>query len=125
MVEGAFFLEAVCFADRLVEIDRKGCGAGSRAGRPGPPQESPADPVELANVAPAEAPQERAEGGGRLDREAQDPAGAAGAQRVRVVDRVAAREGRHDEGQQLVAAVRRAGPSPEVEVAVDEFPQAG
>ncbi len=40
-------------------------------------------------MAPAEAPQERPEGGRRLHAEAQDPAGAASPQGVRVVDAVA------------------------------------
>jgi len=50
---------------------------GSRLGRPGPGEEMPSDGVELADVAPAEAAQERAEGRRRLDREAEDPGRAA------------------------------------------------
>ena len=101
-----------------------GAVAGSGAGGPGPREQLPADPVELADVAPAEAAQERAQGRGRLDREAQHPLRAAGAQGVRVVDVVAARERRHHERQELVADVGPAGRRPEVEVLVDELPQA-
>jgi hypothetical protein len=44
------------------------------------------DGVELADVAPAEAAQERAERRGRLDREAEDPRRPAGPECGRVVD---------------------------------------
>ena len=96
----------------------------SRPGRPGSGEEFAGDAVELADVTPAEAAQERAQGGGGLDAEAQDPAGSAGAQGVRIVDRVATREGRHDEGQELVADVRRAGGAPQVEEPIDQSLQA-
>jgi hypothetical protein len=82
----------------------------------------PADRVELADVAPAEAAQERAQGGEGFDAEAQDPAGCAGAQGVRIVDRVATRERGHDEGQELVADVRRAGGAPQVEEPIGAAP---
>ena len=50
-------------------------------------------------------------------------AGAAGAQRSGVVDAVAARERRGDQGQQLVAGVRPPRRVTEVEVAVGELLQ--
>jgi len=75
-------------------------------------------------VAPAEAAQERPEGRGGLDGEAEDPLGVARPQGVRIVDAVTAGEGREDEGQQLVADVRPAGRSAEVEVGLDELAQA-
>ena len=124
VVEGALLLEAVGLADRRVEVDGQRSVAGSGTRRPGPREQLPADPVELAHVAPAEAAQERAQRGGRLDREAQDPGRAAGPQRVRVVDAVATRERRHDERQQLVADVGAAGLVAQVEVLVDEPLQA-
>jgi hypothetical protein len=74
-------------------------------------------------VTPAEAPQERPQGGGRLDAEAQDSLGAAGAQGVRVVDAVAAVEGRHDERQELVSDIRPTGPGAEVKVLVNQLLQ--
>ena len=117
-------IEAVGLADRRVEIDRQGIGARPCAGRPGPGEEFPADPVELADVAPAEAAQERAEGRGGLDREAQDPARAAGTKGPRVINAVAARERRNDECEQHVARVRRAGLGAEIEVLLDECLQA-
>ena len=62
------------------------------------------------------------QGGGGFDAEAQDPAGSAGAQGVRIVDRVATRERGHDEGQELVADVRRAGGAPQVEEPIGPAP---
>ena len=74
----------------------------------------PSDGVELADVAPAEAAQERAQGGGGLHAEAKDSLGAAGPQRVRIVDAVAAGKRGHDKRQELVAGVPPAGPITEV-----------
>ena len=71
-------------------------------------------------MAPAEATQERPEGRGRLDAEAQDPLRPTGAQCVRIVDAVAPGEGRHDEGQELVTWVRPAELVTEIEMLVDE-----
>ena len=105
VVPGTLLLEAVGLADRRVEIDRERFTARTGAGRPGPGEELAADPVELADVAPAEAAQERAHGRGGLDREAEDPLRAASPKRIHVVDAVAARERRQDEGQELVAGV--------------------
>ena len=53
-------------------------------------------------MAPGEAPQKRAQGRCRLDREPRNPVRAAGPQRAGVVDAVATLEGRQDEGQELV-----------------------
>jgi hypothetical protein len=123
MVEGTLLRQTVRLADRRVEIDREGCGSRSGTGGPGSGQQLAADPVELANVAPGEAPQERAEGRGGLDAEAEDPLGATGSQGVRVVDAVAAGEGRHDQGQELVADVRSTGLVAEVEIRIHELTQ--
>ena len=122
-VGAAFLSETVRLADGRVQIDRERLRSGSRTGGPGPGEQLAADAVELANVAPAEAAQERAEGGRRLDGEAQHPARATGAQGVRVIDAVAAREGGHDERQELVAWVRPAGRRTEIEVPLNELPQ--
>jgi hypothetical protein len=84
----------------------------------------PSDGVELADVAPAEAAQERAEGGHRLDREVEDPRRPARPECGRVVDAVTARERRHDEREQLVADVRPTDRLPEVQVRLDELAQA-
>ena len=61
VVDGAFLGQAARFADRRVEADREGRGPGSGSGGPDSPEDLPAHPVELADVAPAEAAQERAE----------------------------------------------------------------
>ena len=123
MVEGALLLEAIRLADGRVEIDRERLGSGSGTGRPGPREELPADPVELADVAPAEAPQERPQRRGGLDREAQHPLRAAGPQGICIVDAVTAGEGREDEGQELVADMRPARLVAEVEMPVHELPE--
>jgi hypothetical protein len=120
----ALLREPVRLADRGVEIDRERSSTRTRACRPGSREEMPADRVELADVAPAEAAQERAQGGGGLEGEAQDPAGSAGAQGVRIVDAVAARERGHDERQKLVADVRPAGGAAEVEEPIYQSLQA-
>ena len=95
----------------------------SRSGRPGAGEQLAADAVELADVAPAEAAQEGSEGGRRLDGATEHARRPAGAQRSRVVDALAARERRGDQGQQLVASVRPARRVTEVEVAVGELLQ--
>ena len=84
----------------------------------------PGHGVKLADVAPAEAAQERAERGRGLHPEAEDLRRAPGAQGGRVVDRVASRERRRDERQRLVPDVRPTGCLPEVEVPLDQFLQA-
>ena len=124
VVEGALLLEAVRLADRRVEVDREGSIAGTGSGRPGPGEEMPADGIELADVAPAEAAQERAEGGRRLHDEPEDAPRPARPERRRVVYTVTTREGRGDEGEHLVAGVRATGCPAEVEMFVDECPEA-
>ncbi|GAC1669534.1 MAG: hypothetical protein NVS9B8_12400 [Candidatus Limnocylindrales bacterium] len=120
VVAGALLLEAVRLADRRVEIDRERIGDRTGTGRPGPGEELPTDPVELADVTPAKAAQERAQGRGRLDGEAEDPLRPAGPQGIRVVDAIAARERRHDERQELLADVRPTGFGAQVQMLVDE-----
>ena len=66
---------------------------------------SPAHPVQLADVAPTEAAQEGAQGGGCLDRAAQGAGRPSGAQRIGVVDAVAASQRGSDQGHHLVASV--------------------
>ena len=63
------------------------------------------------------------EGGRRLDGATEHARRPAGAQRSGVVDALAARERRGDQGQQLVAGVRPARRVTEVEVAVGELLQ--
>ena len=71
--------------------------AGSGPSRPGPGQQLPADPIQLAGMAPPEAAQERPQslpsrkrgGGWRLDHAAESAGRPAGAQHVGVVNAVA------------------------------------
>jgi hypothetical protein len=91
-----------------------------KGAEPGP---APA-PQARADVAPGEAAQEGAQGGGGLDAEAQDPAGSAGAEGLGVVDAVATCERGHQERQELVPHVRPAGGPAEVEEPLDQLLQA-
>jgi len=79
----------------------------------------PGDGIELADMAPAEAAQERAERRCRLDREAEDPRRPARPERGRAVDAITTGERRHHEREQLVPDVRPARRLPEVEVGLD------
>ena len=81
-------------------------------------------PVELTDVAPPEAAQEGAQGGWRLDRAAQGAGRPPGAQRIGVVDAVSARQRRRNQGHQLVSGVGPPRRATEIEVIVNEFPQA-
>ena len=123
VVEGALLLEAVGLADRRIEVDRQGPGTGTGTRLPGAAEQLAADRVELPDVAPAEAAQERAHRRGGLDREAQDTSGATGAQGVHVVDVVAAGQGGHDQRQDLVADVGPTGLGAQVQVLVDQLLQ--
>ena len=124
VVPGPFLLEPAGLADGGVQIDGQGIAAGPRSGRPGPLEQFAADPVELAHGAPGEAAQERAQGGRRLDPEAQHPARATGPQRIGIIDDVAARERRQHQRQELVADVGPAHCRPQVEVLIDQLPEA-
>ena len=87
-------------------------------------QQLAAHPVQLTDMAPPEAAQEGAQGGWRLDRAAQGAGRPPGAQHIGVVDAVAARQRGSDQRQQFVPRVRPPRCAAEVEVMVDEFPQA-
>ena len=57
--------QPIGLADGGVQVDGQRPGAGSRTSRPGPGQQLAAHPVQLADMAPPEAAQEGAQGGGR------------------------------------------------------------
>ena len=121
---GTLLGQAVGLAERRVEVDRERRVAWSRPGRPAAGEQLAAEAVELADVAPAEAAQEGPEGGRRLHGAAEHAPGAAGAHRIGVVDAVATRERRGDQGQQLVAGVRPPRCVTEIELGVRQFTQA-
>ena len=75
-------------------------------------------------MAPPEAAQEGAQGGGCLDWAAQGAGGPTGAQHVGVVDAVATSQRRRNQGHHLVARVRPARGAAQVEMVVDQFGQA-
>ena len=74
-------------------------------------------------MAPPEATQESAQGGWRLHRAAQGAGCRPGAQRIGVVNAVAARQCRRKQGHHLVAGVGPPRRAAEIEVIVYEFPQ--
>ena len=116
--------EAVGLAHRRIEVDGEWRLAGSGPGGPGAGEQRATDAVELADVAPAEAAEKGAERGRRLDGASENALCAAGAQRIGVVDAIAARQRGGDECRDLVSRVRPARCVAEVEVTVDELPQA-
>ena len=73
---------------------------------------------------PPETAQEGAQGGWRLDHAAENTDRPTSTQRISVVDEVAARQRGSDQRQQFVPRVRPPRCAAEVEVMVDEFPQA-
>ena len=115
--------QTVCLADRRIQVDGEWRVAGSGPSRPGPCQQLAADPIQLADVAPPEAAQERPQGGWRLDYAAQGLGGSPGAQHVGVVNAVAARQRRRHQGQHLVARVRPPRRIAQVQVMVNQFTQ--
>ena len=88
-----------------------------------PGQQLAAHSVQLADMAPAEAAQEGTESGGRLDHAVQHPTGAAGTQRIGVVDAVSPCQRGGHQGHQLVARVGPPWRISQVQVVVNEFPQ--
>ena len=80
-------------------------GPAPASGLPGPGQQLAAHPVQLADVAPPETAQEGAQGGWRLDCAAENAGRPTGAQRIGVVDAVAAGQRRCDQRHHLVAGV--------------------
>ena len=101
-----------------------GPSPGPPTGGPGPGQQFPAHPVQLADMAPPEAAQERPQGGGRFDHAPQHRGGPPRTQRIGVVYAVAARQRRGHQRQQLVSHVGPPRRIPKVEVKVNEFLQA-
>ena len=75
-------------------------------------------------MAPPEAAQEGSQGGWRLDHAVENTGRPAGAQRIGVVDAVAARQRRRNQGHQLIAGVGPPRRAAGIEVMVYEFPQA-
>ena len=74
-------------------------------------------------MAPTETPQEGPQGGRCLDRAAQHLLGSPSAQRVGIVDAVAASQSRRHQGQHLVAGVGSTRRISQVNMVVDEFTQ--
>ena len=78
VVAGALLGQSVGLADRRIKVDGEWCVAGSGTGLPDPGQQLAAHAVQLADMAPPEAAQERAQGGGSLSRETEHAGGPAG-----------------------------------------------
>ena len=117
-------MEPVGLADGGVKVDGEWCVAGSGASQPSPCQQLAAYPVQLADVAPPEAAQEGAQCGWRLDHAPQHRGGPPRAQRIGVVDAVAARQRRGHQGHHLVAGVGPAWGPAQVQMPVNQLGQA-
>ena len=120
---GALLAQSVGLADGGVQVDGQRLIAGTRASGPGPRQQLPAHPIQLAHVPPPEAAQEGPQGGWRLHRTAQHPPGPAGTQRVGIVDAVPTGQRRGNQGQHLVCRVRASRRISQVKVTVHQFTQ--
>ena len=101
----------------------RGPSPGPAPACPGPGQQLAAHPVQLADMAPPEAAQEGTQGGWRLDHAAEGAGGPAGAQRVGVVDAVAARQRGGHQSRNLIARIGSAWRIAEVEVPVNQLGQ--
>ena len=110
-------------AEGGVQVDGQRIIAGTRPSGPGPSQQLPAHPIQLAHVAPPEAAQEGSQRGRRLDYTAQHPIGSPCAQRVGVGDAVATGQCRRHQGQELVSRVGTARRTAQVNVVVHQLAQ--
>ncbi len=110
-------------ADGGVQVDGQRIIARSGPSRPGPSQRLPAHPIQLADMAPPETPQEGAQRGWCLDRADQHLLTLASPQRVGVIDAVATGQGRRHQGQQLVAGIGPTRRVSQVTVVVHQFAQ--
>ena len=124
VVAGTLLGQPVSLADGGVQVDGQGCVAWSRSSSPGPGQQLPAHPIQLADVAPPETAQEGPQGGWHLDHAADGASRPAGAQHVGVVNAVAPSQRRRYQGQHLVARVRSTRGVAQVETLLDQLGQA-
>ena len=116
--------QPIGLADGGVQVDGEWRVAGSGSSGPGPGQQLPAHPVQLTDVAPPEAAQERPQGGGRLDYAAERASRPAGAQHVGVVNAVAASQRGGHQGHDLIARVGSAWCIAQVQAPVNQFGKA-
>ena len=119
----AFLGQTKGLANGGVQVDGQGSTARSPTSRPGSRQQFPAHPVQLADVAPAETPQEGAQGGWRLDRAAQRLLRPASAQRVGIVNAVSTGQRRRHQGQHLVSRIRPTRRISQVNMVVHQLAQ--
>ena len=124
VVAGTLLGQPVGFADGGVQVDGQGRVAGSGSSRPGPGQQLPAHPIQLADMSPSETAQERPQGRWRLDRAAQGAGCSAGAQHVGVVNAVSSGQSRSHQRHHLVAGVGSAWGATQVQVPVNQLRQA-
>ena len=129
MVSRPLLGQPVGLADGGVQVDGQRPVAGSGAGGPGPGQQFPAHPVQLADMAPAEAAQERPQSlpsrkrgveGALTTLKPRAQAAPPDAQRIGVVDAVAASQRGSDQRHYLVAGVGPARRIAQVQAVVVE-----
>ena len=123
VVAGTLLGQSVGFADGGVQVDGQRPVTGSGTSGPGPRQQLPAHPIQLAHVPPPEAAQEGPQGGWRLERAADGSSRPPGTQHVRVVNTVSPGQCRRSQCHHLVSRVRPPRRIPQVNVVVDQFTQ--
>ena len=123
MAAGPFLAQTVGLANGGVQVDGQRRIARAPTGGPGPSQQLPAHPIQLANMTPPEAAQKGPQGGWRFDHAADGAGRPAGAQHVGVVNAVAAGQRRRHQRQQLVPRVGSTRRISQVNVAVHQLTQ--
>ena len=124
VVARALLGRTVGFTDGGVQVDGQRPVAGSGSSGPGPGQQLPAHPIQLANMTPTEAAQEGPQRGGRLDHAAQHPRGPASTQHVGIVNAVATGQSGCHQRHHLVACVGSAWGTAQVKVPINQLGQA-
>ena len=102
----------------------RGPSSGPAPASPGPGQQLAAHPIQLADMAPPEAAQERPQGRWGLDYAAERASRTASAQHVGIVDAVSASQRRSHQRHRLVAGVGSARRVAQVQVPVNQLRQA-
>ena len=97
--------QSIGLADGRVQVDGQGRVAGSGPSGPCPGQQLAAHAVELTDMPPAKTAQEGAQGGWRLDHAAENTDRPTGAQRIGVVDAVAASQARRRPSVSILSPV--------------------
>ena len=120
----SFLGRSIGLADGGVQVDGQRPVARASPGGPGPGQQLPAHPIQLADMPPPEAAQEGSQRGRRLDHAADGTGRSSGTQHVGVVNAVAPSQGRGHQRHHLVAGIGPAWGTAQVQVPINQLEQA-